>query len=159
MRLFRRPIPSRNDHKTVTARGPERSDGCEALPVLGTQCCSDAFFSSEGGAPACPRGSHMPKNRSGTVYRWTIGGERVRCAGASRGIRRMCSFQKKKSCPEQFVLRLRIYGTHRASLRRDRGVRRLRRWWQSPQRKSSPTERGGLSMVRCLSGRRRRKST
>ena len=61
MRLLRRPIPSRNDHKTVTARGPERSDGCEALPVLGTQCCSDAFFSSEGGAPACPRGSHMPK--------------------------------------------------------------------------------------------------
>ena len=33
MRLFRRPIPSRNDHKTVTARGPERSDGCEALPM------------------------------------------------------------------------------------------------------------------------------
>ena len=63
---------------------------------------------------------------------------------------------EEKSCPEQFVLRLRIYGTHRASLRRDRGVRRLRLTNGGMIR---PTERGGLSMVRCLSGRRRRKST
>lgn len=155
MRLLRRPIPSRNDHKMVTARGRERSDGCEALPVLGTQCCSDAFFSSEGGAPACPRGSHMPKIDRVPFTDGRLAG-RAWGAGASRGIRRMCSFQKKKSCPEQFVLRLRIYGTHRASLRRDRGVQRLRLTNGGMIR---PTERGGLSMVRCLSGRRRRKST
>ena len=32
--------------------GSGASGSCETLPVLGTQCCSDAFFSSEGGETA-----------------------------------------------------------------------------------------------------------
>ncbi len=135
-----------------------------ALPVLGTQCCSDAFFSSEGCESAGSRGSCALKS-IGTVYRWRFGERKPDETRIYRMEYGECvRFRRKKAvrsnlfAPPYLMLRTGyLYGTIekrkiRATKDRATSVRLANGGM------IRPADAKRLSMVRCLSGSRRQVS-